>query len=211
MGREDIFKNICRNYLSKAWNKGQRHAKYTKTAHCLSGGPRLKKSHLQFSFFCHSFGVVFPKRSIFKSSGGCFLRKFSFSVFQWASMINVGDFYSSSYIFKSIRKKPFCWEFSLSSIIWCPPVLPVICLATVITKSLIVINFQNFPCSNFQWICSNFSPATIKPPSNQSHSFSSHIAKHLGLGWGSKCSQNHGIAKIVLTTKLSMLTSLYQK
>ena len=201
MGREDIFKNICRNYLSKAWNKGQRHAKYTKTAHCLSGGPRLKKSHLQFSFFCHSFGVVFPKRLIFKSSGGCFLRKFSFSVFQWASMINVGDFYSSSYIFKSIRKKPFCWEFSLSSIIWCPPVLPVICLATVITKSLIVINFQNFPCSNFQWICSNFSPATIcliKPPSTQSHSFSSHII--LQNTWG--CVGAPNVPKIMALPKL---------
>ena len=43
-----------------------------------------KKFHLRFNFFCHSFGVLFPKRLIFKSSGWGFLRNNFFSVFQWA-------------------------------------------------------------------------------------------------------------------------------
>ena len=47
-------------------------------------GPGLKKVPAPIQFFCHSFGLLFPKRLIFKTSGGIFLRKFSFSVFQWA-------------------------------------------------------------------------------------------------------------------------------
>ena len=45
---------------------------------------QVKKRSTSNSIFCHSFGVLFPKRLIFKSSGWIFLRKFNFSVFQWA-------------------------------------------------------------------------------------------------------------------------------
>ena len=43
--------------------------------HYLSDGPRLKKGPSTIQLFCHSFGVLFQKRLIFKSSGGIFLKK----------------------------------------------------------------------------------------------------------------------------------------
>ena len=48
--------------------------------HYLSDGPRLKKGPSTIQLFCHSFGVLFQKRLIFKSSGGIFL-KFLFQCF----------------------------------------------------------------------------------------------------------------------------------
>ena len=96
-----IFTQKGINFLRSFWKNLHRTEKiYTGTAcgacdkyevwlaspvyvfpHCLSGGPRLKKGTPPIQFFCHSFGVLFPKRLIFKTFGRIFLRKFCFDVF----------------------------------------------------------------------------------------------------------------------------------
>ena len=68
--------NVIDIWIPGLWNLVNLH-QFDVEAHCFTDEPRFKKKfQVQIKFFCHCFGVPFPKMLIFKISSEIFLRIF---------------------------------------------------------------------------------------------------------------------------------------